>query len=155
MYGTPDVQFNAPVSSITFSAPDATAPLPGAYPALAAIVRDHAVHTVANARLILGWLDKMHAEIAASFADGPPALDRAAKRMAMSSRTFQCRLHEEGTSWREEVEKVREAEATRLLRDTGLTSTRSPPASATSTCERCAAPSTAGTAAPPPAGPYR
>ncbi|MEU7739372.1 helix-turn-helix domain-containing protein [Nonomuraea sp. NPDC049158] len=121
MYGTTDVQFNAPVSSVTFSAPDATAPLPGADPALAAIVRDHAVHTVANARLILGWLDKVHAEIAASFADGPPALDRVAKRMTMSSRTFQRRLHEEGTSWREEVEKVREAEATRLLRDTGLT----------------------------------
>lgn len=120
-FGTRDIQFDAPVSSITFAPADATAPLPGADPALAAIVRDHAVHSISNARPILGWLDKVHAEIADSFADGPPSLDRVARRMTMSSRTFQRRLHDEGTSWREEVEKVREAEATRLLRDTGLT----------------------------------
>ncbi|TDD28084.1 AraC family transcriptional regulator [Actinomadura sp. KC06] len=62
----------------------------------------------------------MHAEIAESLATGLPCLDRVAYRMAMSSRTFQRRLHQEGTSWREEVEQVRQAEATRLLRDTQL-----------------------------------
>ncbi|GAA4062029.1 hypothetical protein GCM10022248_32560 [Nonomuraea soli] len=120
-YGTHEIQFGAPVSSITFSAADAAAPLPGADPALAVIVQDHAVHSVSTARLLLGWLDKVHAEVAECFPDGPPSLDRVARRMAMSPRTFQRRLHEEGTSWREEVEKVREAEATRLLRDTRLT----------------------------------
>ncbi|MFE0461719.1 AraC family transcriptional regulator ligand-binding domain-containing protein [Kitasatospora sp. NPDC058965] len=120
VFGTRRIQFGAPVSSITFSAPDASAPLPGADPALAAIVNDHAAHAIRSARLIMGWLDKVHAEIATELADGPPALDRVAHRLALSPRTFQRRLHDEGTSWREEVEKVREAEATRLLRDTGL-----------------------------------
>jgi AraC-like DNA-binding protein len=119
-FGTRNIQFGAPVSSITFSALDATAPLPGADPALAAIVGDHAAHSINTARLILGWLDKVHAEIAGELAAGTPSLDRVAHRLAISPRTFQRRLHEEGTSWREEVEKVREAEATRLLRDTGL-----------------------------------
>lgn len=119
-YGTRRIQFGAPISSVTFSAADAAEPLPGADPALAVIVRDHAVLSVDSARLILGWLDKVHAEIAACFPHGPPSLDRVAHRMAMSPRTFQRRLHEAGTSWREEVEKVREAEATRLLRDTRL-----------------------------------
>jgi len=118
--GTRNIQFDAMVSAITFSALDASAPLPGADPALAVIVCEHAAYSISNARLVLGWLDKVHAEIAAAFADGPPSLDRVARSLAMSPRTFQRRLHDEGTSWTEEVEQVREAEATRLLRDTGL-----------------------------------
>ncbi|GAA1236659.1 hypothetical protein GCM10009665_28490 [Kitasatospora nipponensis] len=119
-FGTRNIHFHAPVSSITFSATDATEPLPGSDPALAVIVNDHAAHSIRSARIIMGWLDKVHSEIGEELAGGAPSLDRVAHRLTMSPRTFQRRLHEEGTSWREEVEKVREAEATRLLRDTGL-----------------------------------
>ncbi|MBO2448611.1 helix-turn-helix domain-containing protein [Actinomadura barringtoniae] len=85
-----------------------------------AIVREYAAYSISNARLVLGWLDKVHAEIAAAFADGSPSLDRVARRLATSPRTFQRRLHQEGTTWSEEVERARQAEATRLLRGTGL-----------------------------------
>jgi transcriptional regulator GlxA family with amidase domain len=38
----------------------------------------------------------------------------------MSPRTLQRRLREEGTSWREELEKLRQRRVERLLRETSL-----------------------------------
>ncbi|TMR05514.1 helix-turn-helix transcriptional regulator [Actinomadura soli] len=55
----------------------------------------------------------------ASAGDVTPCSGKAPSTRS-SSRSLQRRLHQEGTSWREQVEKVRQAEATRLLRDTRL-----------------------------------
>ncbi|NEW36386.1 helix-turn-helix transcriptional regulator [Nocardia cyriacigeorgica] len=44
----------------------------------------------------------------------------SAHRLATSPRTLQRRLRDEGTTWRTELERVRHAESTRLLRETGL-----------------------------------
>ncbi|MFD0473619.1 helix-turn-helix domain-containing protein [Nonomuraea thailandensis] len=43
-----------------------------------------------------------------------------AQRLAMSHRTLQRRLREEGTTWREELERLRQRRVERLLRDSAL-----------------------------------
>lgn len=120
IFGTRHIDFGAAESSITFAAADAAVPLPGADPTLSAIMHGYAETSISTARPILGWLDKVHAEITAAFREGSPALAQIARRLAMSPRTLQRRLSEEGTTWRAELERVRYAESARLLRQTSL-----------------------------------
>ncbi|NUW35973.1 helix-turn-helix domain-containing protein [Nonomuraea sp. SMC257] len=120
LYNTGRVEFEAGPPSITFAEEDAEALLPRADPALAAILADHARLSTAAARPVLGWLDRFHAALEAAVADGPPGLDQVARRLAMSPRTLQRRLREEGTGWREELERLRQRRVDRLLRETSL-----------------------------------
>jgi len=50
-------------------------------------------------------------------ADGKPTLSRIASEMNMTARTLQRRLADEGTSLQNEVEEIRRAMATAMLRD--------------------------------------
>lgn len=120
LYGTRNIEFEADHPSITFAEADMDAPLPRADPALAAILDDHARLSTAAARPVLGWLDRFHTILESAVAGGPPGLDQVAGRLAMSPRTLQRRLREEGTSWREELEKLRQRRVDRLLRETSL-----------------------------------
>ncbi|NUT38967.1 MAG: helix-turn-helix domain-containing protein [Thermoactinospora sp.] len=120
IFGTREIGFGAGRTAIVFGAADASAPLPGADPTLSAIVQGYAETAIASARPVLGWLDKVHGEVAAAFREGTPTLAGVAHRLAMSPRTLQRRLGEEGTTWREELERVRHAESARLLRETSL-----------------------------------
>ncbi|MGN9845671.1 AraC family transcriptional regulator ligand-binding domain-containing protein [Nonomuraea sp. H19] len=120
LYDTRSVEFEADHPSITFAEADADVPLPLADPALAAILDDHARLSTAASRPVLGWLDRFHAILESAVADGPPGLDQVARRLAMSPRTLQRRLRDEGTSWREELEKLRQRRVDRLLRETSL-----------------------------------
>ncbi|WP_171074463.1 AraC family transcriptional regulator [Nonomuraea basaltis] len=120
LYNTRYVEGEADHPSITFAEADTDAPLPRADPALAAILDEHARLSTAAARPVLGWLDRFHAILESAVADGPPGLDHVARRLALSPRTLQRRLREEGTSWREELEKLRQRRVDRLLRETSL-----------------------------------
>jgi AraC-like DNA-binding protein len=71
-------------------------------------------------RPVLGWLDRFHAVLETVVADGPPGLDQVAHRLAMSPRTLQRRLREEGTSWRQELERLRHSRVDRLLWESSL-----------------------------------
>lgn len=76
---------------------------------------------ITTARPILGWIDQLHNAIRESFQQPTtPTLEAVAHRLATSPRTLQRRLRDEGTTWRTELERVRHAESTRLLRETGL-----------------------------------
>ncbi|MGH8879681.1 MAG: AraC family transcriptional regulator ligand-binding domain-containing protein [Stackebrandtia sp.] len=119
-YGTDAIEFGDWAPSVTFSLADAEAPLPRADPALAGILRHHAELSVATARPIRGWLDRFHAEVDAGFARGGPSLERVARRLNLSPRTLQRRLRDEQTSWREELERRRQSQVDRLLRQTSL-----------------------------------
>jgi AraC-like DNA-binding protein len=57
---------------------------------------------------VLGWLDRFHAVLESAIDSGPPSLEQVAHRLAMSPCTLQRRLREEGTSWREELERQRQ-----------------------------------------------
>ncbi|MEV6032987.1 AraC family transcriptional regulator ligand-binding domain-containing protein [Nonomuraea sp. NPDC052116] len=120
LFGTRRVEFETGEPSITFARADMEAPLPRADPALAAILDDHARLSVVTARPVLGWLDRFHAVLESAVAGGPPGLDQVAARLAMSPRTLQRRLRDEGTSWREELESLRRRRVDRLLRETTL-----------------------------------
>jgi AraC-like DNA-binding protein len=118
--GTRKIDFGGPGPSITFAAADANLPLPGAGPALAAILGDYADHLMATARPVWGWLDTFRAALASCLADGGPELTRVAQQLAMGPRTLQRRLRDEGTSWRVELERARQERTHRLLRETPL-----------------------------------
>ncbi|MBP2707780.1 helix-turn-helix domain-containing protein [Microbispora sp. RL4-1S] len=120
LYDTRRIDFEADYPSITFAEADVDAPLPRADPLLAAILDDHAHLSTAAARPVGRWLDRFHAILQSAIADGAPGLDQVARRLAMSPRTLQRRLREEGSSWREELEKLRQRRVDRLLRETSL-----------------------------------
>ncbi|MEV1242660.1 helix-turn-helix domain-containing protein [Nonomuraea sp. NPDC049750] len=120
LYDTRHVEYEAAHPSITFAEADIDTPLPRADPALAAILDNHAQLSTAAARPVRGWLDRFHTALESAVADGPPGLDQVARRLAMSPRTLQRRLRDEGSSWREELEQLRQRRVDRLLRETTL-----------------------------------
>ncbi|MFI0404932.1 helix-turn-helix domain-containing protein [Actinomadura sp. 3N508] len=121
VYGTRQIEFEAGPPAVTFSEADADAPLPGADPALAAILDEHARVTVATARPVLDWLGRFHLALEDAVGAGPPELADVARRLAMGPRTLQRRLSDEGTSWRDELERFRRQRVEHLLRETSMT----------------------------------
>jgi len=120
LYNTANVEVWDGPPSITFAAADLDVPLRRADPALAVILEEHARLSTATARPVLGWLDRFHAALETAVGGGPPSLDQVARRLAMSPRTLQRRLREEGTTWREELERLRQRRVERLLRESTL-----------------------------------
>ena len=120
LYRTRRIDVGAEHPSITFAEADADTPLPRADPTLAGILADHARLSTATARPVLGWLDRFHAALETAVDGGPPSLEEVAHRLALSPRTLQRRLREEDTSWREELEMLRQRRVDRLLRETHL-----------------------------------
>ncbi|MBE1533178.1 helix-turn-helix domain-containing protein [Actinomadura algeriensis] len=121
VYGTRRIEFEAGPPAVTFSEADADAPFPGADPALAAILDDHARITVATARPVLDWLGRFHLALEDAVGAGTPELADVARRLAMGPRTLQRRLRDEGTSWRDELERFRRQRVEHLLRETSMT----------------------------------
>ncbi|MEV6957279.1 helix-turn-helix domain-containing protein [Streptomyces sp. NPDC051183] len=124
LYGTRAIEFEAPVSSLTFLASDLNTPTPHAQPGLSAVLRRHAEQTLATAIPLHDWLDLFRTALASAHteaeAEAAPTLSAVARRMALSTRTLQRRLDEHGTTWSSELETLRRAHITRLLRSTGL-----------------------------------
>lgn len=120
LYRTDRVEDGVELPSITFSEADVDTPLPRADPALSAILNSHAELSAVNARTVLGWLDRFHQALESAVADGLPRLDEVAHDLALSPRTLQRRLRDENTSWREELESLRQRRTERLLQETDL-----------------------------------
>lgn len=118
-FDTGRIDFGAQHSELTFL--DAGSLPTGADPHLGRIIRQHAELTIAAAKTAPGWHDKLRAAMTDALIRDQLSLDVVAHQLAMSPRTLQRRLGEQATSWRAEVEAVRHAHATALLRDTGLT----------------------------------
>ncbi|MFE7798927.1 helix-turn-helix domain-containing protein [Nocardia sp. NPDC057440] len=117
-FDTDRVDFGAPHTEFTLL--DASSLPTGTDPHLGRIIRRHAELTIASAKSAPSWLDKLHAAMIEALIRDQLSLDVVAHRLAMSPRTLQRRLGEQGTSWREELEAVRHSHATALLRDTDL-----------------------------------
>ncbi|MEV7415389.1 helix-turn-helix domain-containing protein [Streptomyces sp. NPDC089919] len=120
LYGTRAIDFDAPVSSLTFLAADLTAPTPHAQPGLSAVLRRHAERTLATATVLRDWLDLFRTALAAVHDTGALTLPAVARRMNLSARTLQRRLEEHGTTWSAEVEELRRTRITHLLHHTDL-----------------------------------
>lgn len=120
-FGTANIEYDAPCNSLTFLDDDARAPLPMSPPGIERVLLHQADQVLASSKPVLDWPGTFRMALATTFAeDSSPALDRVAQRLAISVRTLQRRLGEHGTSWREEVEAVRQDQALKLLRDTDL-----------------------------------
>ncbi|MFB7719191.1 helix-turn-helix domain-containing protein [Nocardia sp. NPDC056100] len=117
-FGTGNIDFRAPHSEITFL--DIGALPTGADPRLAAVLSHYAELNLAAARPAPSWNDKLRAAMRQSMVAGELDLNNVARRLAVSARTLQRRLSEEGTTWRAEVAATRHQHAVDLLRDTEL-----------------------------------
>ncbi len=120
LYGTDSIEFEAPVSSITFLASDLNAPTPRSQPGLSAVLRRHAEQTLATAIPLHSWLDLFRTALVSAHDETTATLSAVAQRLAISTRTLQRRLDEHGTTWSHEVETVRRDHITRLLCGTDL-----------------------------------
>ncbi|GGS80743.1 MULTISPECIES: AraC family transcriptional regulator ligand-binding domain-containing protein [Streptomyces] len=121
LFGTDRIHFDAPYNSISFREDDLRAPLPAAQPGLDRLLARHAERVLAESRPVpLPWLDRFRTVLAAAFREDALSLAAVAHRLAMSPRTLQRRLAENGTTWRGQVEAVRQKQALELLRTTGL-----------------------------------
>ncbi|MEC3952456.1 helix-turn-helix domain-containing protein [Nocardia sp. CDC153] len=117
-FGTGHIDFGAPAAELTFL--DA-GPLPtGADPQLGAMLREHARLLLTVSRTVPDWRETLHDTIGQALRTGDASLDATARRLGMSPRTLQRRLQALGTTWRREVESVRQQNAVRLIRDSDL-----------------------------------
>lgn len=114
------LRFDAAIHQIHFSNADLMAPLPTANAALAA----------ANDRIAREHLTRLEAETVAArvkrfierrLPDGEPLRTDIAREMALSERTLQRRLQDEGTSFHELVDATRREIADAYLRSPGVT----------------------------------
>ncbi|MEV7578881.1 AraC family transcriptional regulator ligand-binding domain-containing protein [Streptomyces erythrochromogenes] len=119
-FGTTRIDFGAPYNSITFHDDDVRAPLPKAQPGLDRLLAQQARLTLAAAQPVVLWQDSFRMVLAGAFREDAVSLEHVAGRLAMSPRTLQRRLRELGTTWREEVESVRQERTMELLRGTDL-----------------------------------
>lgn len=120
LLGTRNIEFGAQVNSITYLAEDAHAPMPQTQPGLQDVLRSHADMTIASAKPVLDWHGTFRITLRATFHDPDLSLASVARRLALSPRTLQRRLGELGTTWRDEVEAVREELAMDLIRDSDV-----------------------------------
>jgi AraC-like DNA-binding protein len=114
-FGVHRIEFGAERSTMTLAAADLSLPLPGADAPLAAVLREHAVGVIAAQAAASIWADGLRQFIAAHLADDGLSLPAAARRLALSPRSLQRRLQEEGTTWREILDTARRDRAAVLL----------------------------------------
>ncbi|NUR88454.1 MAG: AraC family transcriptional regulator [Nonomuraea sp.] len=107
VFRTSAVDFGAPADTVTLRKADMALPLLGADPVLAAILRRYA-ETLPDPPTITTWLDRFRQAVLDCLEPGP-SLTAVAARLATSPRTLQRRLAELGTTWRRELDRVRQA----------------------------------------------
>ncbi|MET9213652.1 MULTISPECIES: helix-turn-helix transcriptional regulator [unclassified Nocardia] len=118
VFGTRRIDFGAPRAQLTFL--DVAALPTGTDPQLGALVRRHAELALANSGPVPTYREALRAAILDELAAGELELPAVAARFAASPRTFQRRLAEAGTTWRDEVDAARRERAEALLRESDL-----------------------------------
>lgn len=109
--GTRNVEFGAPATTFTFSSRDLDLPMRGADPVLARILNAYAASLPPPPPVT--WDDYFRQVLAQEIEAGRPSLTAIANRMAVSPRTLQRHLAEQGTTWREELAAARQRLAAR------------------------------------------
>lgn|GEM_PF-1987565 len=108
-FGTDRIDFGAPCDSMTLRAADLALPLRTADPVLAGILRRHA-EVLATPRLDgVPWPELVQQALATAIGAGDSSLAAVARRLTVSPRTLQRRLAEAGTTWRQELDRARQA----------------------------------------------
>jgi AraC-like DNA-binding protein len=117
-FGAP-LRFDSDRCGLRLSHADTALPLLRRDPWIAAFAeraaRDRRVTHPSISAPVVTASDQVRHQIRALMGDTIPTLNVIAKRLAWSARTLRRRLDEEGTSFRELLDEVRRAEATRLV----------------------------------------
>lgn len=104
--GTSQVDFDSPVTSVTFTARDLRLPMPQSDPQLARVLAGYASTLPVPGPTT--WLGQFRLKLDAMLAVGSPSIDRAASGLTLSTRTLQRRLTEYETTWRAELDSARQ-----------------------------------------------
>lgn len=107
--GTRSIDFGAPVTTFTFSAGDLDSPMRGADPGLARILNRYAASLPTPPPVT--WHGHFQRLLARALKAGSPSLESVARQMAVSPRTLQRQLAENGTTWRAELNAARQSQA--------------------------------------------
>ncbi len=113
------VRYGQPVTALRFSTQTWARPIPAADPVLGAMLSAHA-RQVTEAVPTLSPLRTRLAELIAERLRPLPTQAACARKLGMSGRTLQRRLVEQDTSFRAELDRVREGRARMMLVDRGL-----------------------------------
>jgi AraC-like DNA-binding protein len=114
------IQFEAPHTAIVLKRDDLDLRVVGSDVTLVGYLdklAEDAVKSLSDQRSIVGRLRQV---LWSSLSDGPPTLAAAATAMALSSRTLQRRLRDEGTTFAKALSALRQELAVRLLEDRSL-----------------------------------
>jgi AraC-like DNA-binding protein len=107
-FGDARLDFDAGADTITLRRADLQRPLVTADPALASIILRTAETVRVPRPEAGGAVPGLREAIIAQLPDGRPSLSEAARRLAVSPRTLQRRLGDSGTTWRAELDAVRQ-----------------------------------------------
>jgi AraC-like DNA-binding protein len=114
------IQFEAPRTAIVLKRNDLDRPVVGSDVTLVGYLdklAEDAVESLGDQGSILGRLRRL---LWSSLSDGEPTLADASVAMALSPRTLQRRLRDEGTTFAEALSALRQELATKLLEDRSL-----------------------------------
>jgi AraC-like DNA-binding protein len=120
-FGARRLDFGVGTTAMTLASDDLSLPLPDADARLGAVLRQHAADVIAAQASSWSvqsppspWADRLRQVIAAQPAGGGLSLPGVAGALALSPRSLQRRLAEEGTTWRDLVDSVRRDRAAAL-----------------------------------------
>jgi len=113
--GAREIDYCTELSSMTLPPDDLFVPLPDADATLAAVLETHATDVIKAQGVGATFTDRLRPVVTAQLSMGEPSLRAAAHKMAMSPRSVQRRLSEEGTSWRDVVDALRRERVEALL----------------------------------------
>jgi AraC-like DNA-binding protein len=123
-FGAARLEFGAAADEFTLHRRDLERPLATADPALAAIIRRAAAGTAPSRPCTDAPVPGLREVIAAQLPGGRPSLADAARRLTVSTRTLQRRLAEAGTTWRAELDAVRQEQSAALRQECPGSQTR-------------------------------
>ena len=114
-FGAHRIDFGAESATMTLAPADLPLPLLDADAPLAAVLQEYAAAMIATQADTAAWADQLRQVITAQLAGDGLSLPAAARQLAVSPRSLQRRLADEGTSWRELADEVRRDRAAVLL----------------------------------------
>lgn len=110
-------RFSSAVNAIELDRETVEREIPGADPALSAVIERHAEALLAGRPEIESTAQRVRRELASMLRDGDASLVAAAKRVGMSARSLQRRLADEGLSFDAVLDDLRRELALRYLAD--------------------------------------
>lgn len=114
------ITFGQNVTELIFDQEILSRPVVGADPALYALLERHAEERLARIPAAEGFLDQVRRQISAGLEGGVPEARDVARTLGMSQRSFERRLHDKATTYRELVDAVRRELSLSYLREPRL-----------------------------------